>query len=103
MTKRKYGKPKKRTLDQKEVKKYLVDLGFEIELIAQEWRHLHAFGKFQGKDAVFNFLRLTPPLREPKMNIIGTKLFTSSPKTSALILRYLKIIPQDLLVNFSTL
>ena len=53
MTKRKYGKPKKRNLDQKEVKKFLVDLGFEVELIAQEWRHLHAFGKFKGKDAVF--------------------------------------------------
>jgi hypothetical protein len=53
MTKRKYGKPKKRNLDQKKVKEFLVDLGFEIELIAQEWRHLHAFGKFKGKDAVF--------------------------------------------------
>jgi len=53
MTKRKYGRPKKRNLDQKEVKELLVDLGFKVESIAQEWRHLHAFGKYQDKDAVF--------------------------------------------------
>jgi hypothetical protein len=53
MPKHKYGRPKKRNLDQEKVAEFLRNLGFEIESISQEWRHLHAFGKFEGKDAVF--------------------------------------------------
>lgn len=53
MPERKYGRPKRRNIDQVAVTKLLKNLGFEIESIAQEWRHLHAFGKYQGKDAVF--------------------------------------------------
>lgn len=53
MTKHKYGRPKKRNLNQERVAEFLRNLDFEIESISQEWRHLHAFGKFEGKDAVF--------------------------------------------------
>jgi hypothetical protein len=53
MTKNKFARPRKRNLNQNEVGKFLTSIGFETELIAQEWRHLHAFGKYQGKDAVF--------------------------------------------------
>jgi hypothetical protein len=30
------------------VSNFLVSIDFEVETIAQEWRHLHAFGKYQG-------------------------------------------------------
>jgi hypothetical protein len=53
MPKHKFGRPKKHDLDQKVVGTFLSGLGFEIEFITQEWRHLLAFGKYQGKDAVF--------------------------------------------------
>src|SRR5579872_151723 len=53
MPERKYGRPKRRNLDQQKVTNFLEGLGFEVESIHQEWRHLHAFGKFEGQDAVF--------------------------------------------------
>jgi len=53
MPKYKYGRPKRRNIDQKAVGKFLSNLGFEVESITQEWRHLHAFGKYKGKHAVF--------------------------------------------------
>lgn len=53
MPEHKYGRPKKRNIDQETVGKFLNNLGFKIESISQEWRHLHAFGKYEGRDAVF--------------------------------------------------
>lgn len=53
MAEHQYGRPKKRKIDPGAVSKFLKDLGFAVEIIAQEWRHLHAFGKYQGKEAVF--------------------------------------------------
>jgi len=53
MADNKYGRPKKRNLDKRAVKKFLEGIGFEVEVVDQEWRHLHAFGKFNGKNAVF--------------------------------------------------
>lgn len=53
MTKYQYGRPKKRILDQDKIKSYLNKTGFEVDKISQEWRHLLAFGKFLGKEAVF--------------------------------------------------
>ena len=52
MAKRKYGRPRRGNLDQQEVQEFLTGLGFKIEEIVQEWRHLLAFGKYHGKDAV---------------------------------------------------
>jgi len=49
----KYGRPKKRVIDQKKINIYLTKIAFEVQKIRQEWRHLLAFGKFLGKDAVF--------------------------------------------------
>ncbi|TSC86243.1 MAG: hypothetical protein G01um10147_955 [Microgenomates group bacterium Gr01-1014_7] len=53
MPKRKYGRPKRRVIDQETISQFLKSIGFKVESIAQEWRHLHAFGKYQNKDAVF--------------------------------------------------
>jgi len=49
----KFGRPKRRVLDKDKVSDFLSNLGFEFEEIEQEWRHLLAFGKYQGKEAVF--------------------------------------------------
>lgn len=53
MVKKKYPKPKARKIDQIKLKKYLENIGFKVESISQEWRHLIAFGKYKDKDAVF--------------------------------------------------
>ena len=53
MTKKKFARPRKRTLDQKAVSHFLTSLGFQTERITQEWRHLTAFGTFEDKQAVF--------------------------------------------------
>jgi len=53
MVKGKRGWPKRRILNQSVVRKFLDSLGFETERIIQPWRHLCAFGKYQGKNAIF--------------------------------------------------
>ncbi len=53
MPRNKFGKPKKRVLDQNNIKSFLRKIGFEVELISQEWRHLLAFGKYENNDSVF--------------------------------------------------
>lgn len=53
MTKNRFGKPKKRVIDQKKIEVFLGQIDFETEKIFQEWRHLLAFGKYKGKAAVF--------------------------------------------------
>lgn len=53
MAKNRFGKPKKRIIDQEKVKAFLDKIGFETENIIQEWRHLLAFGKYEGKEVVF--------------------------------------------------
>lgn len=52
-TKHKYGRPKRRIINQEKISQFLSCIGFDVESINQEWRNLHAFGKYQGKDAVF--------------------------------------------------
>lgn len=49
----KYGRPKTRHLDQEKVGKFLTKINFQTESIHQEWRHLHAFGVYEKKPAVF--------------------------------------------------
>ena len=53
MPERKFPKPRKKIVDQEAVGKFLVGIGFNVETIAQEWRHLHAFGLYMGKPSVF--------------------------------------------------
>lgn len=50
---KKFARPRKRIIDQKEVENFLQEIGFKSERIVQEWRHVTAFGIFEGKDAVF--------------------------------------------------
>lgn len=51
--KRKFPKPRKKDINQEEIKRFLETIGFEPNKIFQEWRHLLAFGTYQGKGAVF--------------------------------------------------
>jgi len=44
---------RKRIIDQEDISHFLAGLGFQTERITQEWRHLTAFGIFEGKEAVF--------------------------------------------------
>lgn len=53
MSKKEFARPRKRTINQEGVSHFLSNLGFRSERIAQEWRHLAAFGIFEGKEAVF--------------------------------------------------
>jgi hypothetical protein len=53
MMKHRFGRPKKRNLNQEKVGLFLREIGFETEMIKQEWRHLIAFGEYQGEKAVF--------------------------------------------------
>jgi len=53
MNKKEFARPRRRTIDQGAVSHYLASLGFQTERITQEWRHLTAFGMFEGKEAVF--------------------------------------------------
>lgn len=49
----KFGRPRKRTIDQKEIGMFLETIGFKPQKIAQPWRHLIAFGEYEEKPAVF--------------------------------------------------
>jgi hypothetical protein len=49
----KFGRPKKHTLNQEEIGNFLETIGFKPQKIAQPWRHLIAFGEYEGKSAVF--------------------------------------------------
>jgi len=49
----KFGKPKRRNLDQDKVRQYLQRTGFIPDKITQEWRHLTAFGTYKQKPSVF--------------------------------------------------
>ncbi|PIY80819.1 MAG: hypothetical protein COY80_00920 [Candidatus Pacebacteria bacterium CG_4_10_14_0_8_um_filter_42_14] len=53
MTKNEFPRPRRRTIDQEAISHFLTSLGFQTERITQEWRHLTAFGTFEGKEAVF--------------------------------------------------
>lgn len=53
MSKKKFARPRKRIIDQEKISHFLANLGFQTEKITQEWRHLTAFGVFEGKKAVF--------------------------------------------------
>ena len=53
MTKNKFGRPKKRNLNQQEVAKFLHSIHFKVDRIEQLWRHLLAFGEYQHTPAVF--------------------------------------------------
>lgn len=53
MSQHKYGRPKRRVINHKEIKQFLIKIGFKVESINQQWRNLLACGKYQGKDAVF--------------------------------------------------
>lgn len=53
MSKRRYVRPKKRNINQEAVARFLRQIGFETELLTQEWRHVLAFGQFRGKAAAF--------------------------------------------------
>lgn len=53
MSTQKYARPRKRVIDQTAVAQYLATLGFAVEKISQEWRHLTAFGTYQNQPAVF--------------------------------------------------
>lgn len=49
----KFGRPKKRSINEKEVGEFLKSIGFTTDKIEQPWRHLIAFGRVDGKDAIF--------------------------------------------------
>ena len=70
MTKYQFGRPKKRIINQDKIAVFLRKIGFEAESIVQEWRHLLAFGKFQGKEAVFKLAstQATAPLTQNEFN-----------------------------------
>lgn len=53
MTRNKFGRPKKRNLDHQKISIFLNQIGFEVERIDQQWRHLLAFGKYKNNPAVF--------------------------------------------------
>jgi hypothetical protein len=53
MQKKSFPRPRKRKIDQKKINKFLKTIDFQPTKIFQEWRHLLAFGKYQGKLAVF--------------------------------------------------
>ncbi len=70
MAKYQFGRPKKRNINQEKVVKFLRKIDFEIESVNQEWRHLLAFGKFQGKRAVFKLAstQTTTPRTQNEFN-----------------------------------
>lgn len=51
--KKHFPRPRKRALDQLAIAAFLPTIGFQVDTITQEWRHLTAIGKFAGKLAVF--------------------------------------------------
>ncbi|OGH47662.1 MAG: hypothetical protein A3A51_03560 [Candidatus Levybacteria bacterium RIFCSPLOWO2_01_FULL_39_10] len=53
MVKRRFPKPRKKEINQEEIKLFFKTIDFEPNKIFQEWRHLLAFGKYQGKASVF--------------------------------------------------
>ena len=53
MSKKGYARPKRRNIDKVAVTEFFHSIGFNAKRITQEWRHLTAFGTYEGKDAVF--------------------------------------------------
>ena len=53
VTKKSFPRPRKRNIDKDEIKKFLKTIDFQPSKIFQEWRHLLAFGEYQGKPTVF--------------------------------------------------
>jgi hypothetical protein len=53
MAKKEFARPRTKKLDQEAVAEFLTCIGFQTEKISQEWRHLTAFGIFEGREAVF--------------------------------------------------
>ncbi len=51
--KKRYPRPRKRTLDQAAVAEFLKTIDFQVKHMVQEWRHLTAFGMYQRRPAVF--------------------------------------------------
>lgn len=51
--KKRFPRPRKRVLDQSAIAAFLPTIGFQVDTITQEWRHLTAIGKFAGTPAVF--------------------------------------------------
>jgi len=51
--KNRFPRPRKRVIDQVTISKFLKTINFKPTQVFQEWRHLLAFGEYQGKPAVF--------------------------------------------------
>lgn len=70
MARYQFGRPKKRNINQSKIAEFLRKINFETESIIQEWRHLLAFGKFQGKEAVFKLAstQATAPRTQNEFN-----------------------------------
>lgn len=55
---------------------------FKIESIAQEWRHLHAFEKYQGKDAVFKMASTQTTIPKTQNEFNFNEAFHLTPESS---------------------
>jgi hypothetical protein len=53
MAKKSFPRPRKRNIDLDKVKDFLKEIDFQPDKVFQEWRHVLAFGTYQGKKTVF--------------------------------------------------